>query len=323
VVTPIPVSNPTVGTGLQAVAMYLHEPRTAEADAPTPMSGLGAMYTDEQSWFAGAFHQDYLLNDTMRLLLVGGAGAVDLEYYGVGPDSEFADNPADYTLRSQIALVDTQYRLPWTDHWYLGPSYRFSNGQVDFDVPDAAGLPDAATFQNAALGLALTYDSRSDTFYPTSGTYAELEWLDSGAVWGGDFDYGRGAASINRYLGLTERLTLALRGDLQGVSAGAPFFGLASPDVRGYSRLRYANDYALSVHAEGRYKVLPRWGFVVFVDTGWVGDSVDGLLEQETVSSFGGGIRWQPVADKGLNLGLDIAFTDEDSVVFIQIGERF
>ncbi|MGB2338092.1 MAG: hypothetical protein ACPH5V_12295 [Alcanivorax sp.] len=54
VVAPIPVSNPTMGTGLQLATLYLHPSRDGNG-GPNPTSGLGAMYTDTDSWVVGPF----------------------------------------------------------------------------------------------------------------------------------------------------------------------------------------------------------------------------------------------------------------------------
>mgnify|MGYP003133653538 CR=1 FL=1 len=73
VVAPIPVSNPTMGTGLQLATLYLHPSRDGNG-GPNPTSGLGAMYTDTNSWGVGAFHQDYLLDDRLRVTAAACAG---------------------------------------------------------------------------------------------------------------------------------------------------------------------------------------------------------------------------------------------------------
>jgi hypothetical protein len=39
--------------------------------------------------------------------------------------------------------------------------------------------------------------------------------------------------------------------------------------------------------------------------------------------STGGGIRWQVLGDKKLNLGIDVGYSDGESVIFIQAGEKF
>jgi hypothetical protein len=60
VIMPIPVSNPTVGTGLGLVSMILYK---AGANAPTSSTTLGGFYTSNESWAAGVSHKTYLLDD--------------------------------------------------------------------------------------------------------------------------------------------------------------------------------------------------------------------------------------------------------------------
>ena len=46
---PIPVSNPTVGTGIQAALLYLHPKTSTDSTALNPTSGIMGMYTDSDS----------------------------------------------------------------------------------------------------------------------------------------------------------------------------------------------------------------------------------------------------------------------------------
>ncbi len=57
VAVPIPISNPTVGTGLQAALLYLHPKKDTQPQNST--SGIVGMYTDSNSWLAGIFHDGY------------------------------------------------------------------------------------------------------------------------------------------------------------------------------------------------------------------------------------------------------------------------
>ena len=61
-----------------------------------------------------------------------------------------------------------------------------------------------------------------------------------------------------------------------------------------------------------------------FYDHGWISEAADELLSGESAHSTGTGLHWQTTRDKPLHLGLDVAFTaDNDTVFFIQLGERF
>lgn len=106
-------------------------------------------------------------------------------------------------------------------------------------------------------------------------------------------------------------------------SGDAPFFDLSYLDMRGFARGRYQDNLTFSLHAEGRYKFLRRWGMVAFVETGWYGEDYQNLLSSQTIYSYGVGIRWQVTEDRKMNLGVDVAFSNDDQAVYIQVGESF
>jgi hypothetical protein len=58
VMMPLPVSNPTAGTGLGLVSVVLYK-----ANAPTSSTTLGGFYTSNESWAAGVSRKTYLRDD--------------------------------------------------------------------------------------------------------------------------------------------------------------------------------------------------------------------------------------------------------------------
>lgn len=325
VVAPIPVSNPTLGSGLELVALYLHPESEGAAGAPNATTGFGGLYTNEGTWFLGAFHQGALWNDRLRILAAAGTGLFELSYFGTSSDSFLSDHPVRFRFDTNILYLRAQVRVPGTENWFLGPTYLFNQADVRFKpgglVPELP--PTGPDLRIAGLGIALTYDTSNDTYYPTAGTRAELSWTDYGAHWGGDFEYTKFGGHVYRYLGAGDRLTIALALDLKGSSGNVPFYDQPYIDVRGYERGRFSNDYTLSLRSEARYKFRPRWGIVAFVDTGWAHESLGGMLGGDRGRSAGAGLRWQAAKDQTLHIGLDAAATEDGSVVFIQLGERF
>ena len=79
----------------------------------------------------------------------------------------------------------------------------------------------------------------------------------------------------------------------------------------------------MSGHVEWRRKFRPRWGFILFYEAGSVASEIDELLNADSISSVGAGIRWQVSDDKKLNLGVDLGFSEDDNAVYVQIGEKF
>lgn len=79
----------------------------------------------------------------------------------------------------------------------------------------------------------------------------------------------------------------------------------------------------MSAHIEWRRKFLPRWGFNLFYSAGSVADSLDTIFQTDTISAYGGGIRWQVTKDKLLNLGIDVGFSKDDYAVYVKVGEQY
>jgi hypothetical protein len=73
VAVPIPMSNPTLGTGLMGGAAYFY-PQTEEQKKKqaASMTGIGGLYTDNESWVAGIAQQSYWDEDKWRLHAIAG-----------------------------------------------------------------------------------------------------------------------------------------------------------------------------------------------------------------------------------------------------------
>ena len=151
----------------------------------------------------------------------------------------------------------------------------------------------------------------------------EAKWTNYGESWGGDYQYNKFGTFLNHYQPVTDQAILALRANAVFSDGDTPFFDLPYLDMRGFAHGRYKDNATFSLHAEGRYKFLPRWGAVGFVETGWYGEDIDSLTSSQTIVSYGGGIRWQVTKDKKMNLGVDIAFSTDDQAIYVQVGEKF
>jgi hypothetical protein len=325
VIVPIPVANPTIGTGLQLAALYLHAKRPGQEDAPGSTSGLVAVGTDRGTRVFGAFHDDSLDNDRFRLNAFVGSARFNLKFYGVGENSPLAGNPISYEMDGGLAQVRGGVRVAGTDHLYAGLTYQYLHSTLTFKTSEVVpGLPDVpASFDSAALGPQLTWDSRDSNYYPTRGQYARVSWLNYGKRWGGDFEFDKFDTFYNHYLPLAVDSLLALRARHQAASDGTPFFALPTLDMRGFSIDRYRDNHTLSLTAEWRHKFTERWGMVAYAEAGRFASTFKQLSDGRTIKTVGGGIRWRVTQERDMNIGLDYAVSSDDRALFIQIAERF
>lgn len=325
VAVPIPISNPTVGTGLQAALLYLHPKKNDSPDAPNATSGLGAMYTDNDTWFSGIFHDDYLLQDKLRLRLAAGTGKVVLDFYGSNTDEQFEDDKIGYSLSPNMGMVQVQGRLLAESAWFAGLRVFYSQTDVVFDL-DAfiSGIPlieDRVTLVD--LALVLDYDSRDNNYYPANGSYFQSSFSREDEAWGSDYNYNRIKLDYRYYQSQSQRNVYGVRFMVHTVSGEAPFFALPSLKLRGFSSTKYQDDAATSAHFEWRHKFQPRWGFIAGFESGAVADTVSNTFDQTWINSAALGVRWQVDSKKKFNLGIDYGGNGDDQALYVQVGETF
>lgn len=328
VIAPIPLSNPTLGSGLELVTLYLHPPKPDTPEGVNATTGIAGLYTDNDSWGAGVFHRNSFFADRLRLFTAAGTGDFQLNYFGSSSDSVLSQNPLHYEIDMDLLHAEFQIRIPGTEHWYLGPALTRATGNINFRIGiDSDLLPNeiGAGIDTGSFALLLGYDTRNDDFYPTQGMELSASITDNSETWGSDFDYQKFTLGFSVYHPFNGQITLAFNTEIQGSSDTVPFFDLSSPQIRGYERGQLADDYALLLRGEVKYKMTQRWGIVGFADLGWVGESLDDLTSfgDRNGGSIGTGLRWQVVAGRTLNLGLDIATSDDGSAFIIRIGESF
>lgn len=318
---PIPVANPTVGNGLQAVLMYLHPKKTDTKHNTT--SGIAGLYTDTESWFVGAFHDDYLAGDKYRYSIFMGTGEFNLDYYGIG--NGLGDRSVSYQFNMQVFAPKFQFRIANLKNWFTGVHYIYLDSDSIFRLSELdPNLSDLEiSVKTAGLGLLLTYDSRDDNYYPTSGQWFETKLTDYRDTWGGKDSYQKTTTFINHYQPVTNDLVIALRANLQTSDGDTPFFDLPTLKMRGFSSDRYRDQHTISLHSEARYKFLPRWGVTGFYEVGWFNNNSSDLFDDDMIKSIGAGLRWQVTKEQGMNLGVDVAYSSGDYTVYVQVGEGF
>ncbi len=322
VVVPIPVSNPTIGTGLAVTALYLHPQIKEGGDVPTTTSGVVGMYTDSESWLTGIFHDGFYADDRYRVRAALGYGDFKLKFYGIGNDSIFRDNPINYQARTTAFMPRVLFNLP-SNNWFLGPHYFYLNLDYVFDFSSLLpGLPKReASSTTAGLGLVAVYDSRDNNMWPAEGSWFEMTATNYGENFGGDFDYNKLILKFAQYFPPAETIILAYRLDGQFIKGDAPFYDLSQMHLRGFPSGRYVDDYAVSGQVEGRWNFYKRWSAVLFGGVGRIADEFNELGSSPNLYAGGTGIRYRIKEKEKLNIGADMTYGDGQFEFYVVVGD--
>jgi hypothetical protein len=318
---PIPISNPTIGSGLGAALLYLHSKNDADPKQPTSTTGLLGMYTNTESWAVGAFHDGFYFKDRTRLRAAAGYGEFNLKFYGIG-NIDLGNNPIKYKADTLAFMPRALFRLP-KNNWFFGPHYYYLNIETEFDLssilPNLPAINDQT--KTAGLGLIGLYDSRDNNLWPNDGTWFEATATNYGEHFGGDFAYNKLMLKFGQYFPLGEPVTLAYRLDGQFIDGDAPFYDLSQIRLRGFPGGRYLNDIAVTAQTEVRWKFFKHWTALAFGGVGWIAEDIDVLFDDSAKPAGGVGLRYMIAEKQKLNIGLDVTYGDGNIAIYVQIGD--
>jgi hypothetical protein len=321
---PVPtiISDPTLGTGLALALMYLHPQKEGDDSGRSNITGVAGMYTSTDSWMGAVFHNGSYLEDRYRISGGVAYGEFNLKYYGIGNDSPIRDNPIDFNAKTTLFMPKVLLRLP-IENWFAGPSYHFMKIDNTFDFSSLLPiLPESRiATQTAGLGLTVSHDSRDNNMWAYSGNWFELTLSDYGQYLGGDFDYQKLKAKFVHYIPVGETTTVAYRLDGQVIGGSAPFYDLASLNLRGFPMGLYSDKVAATAQVQGNWRFRPRWIALAFGGGGRIADDISDLGGQPTRWAGGMGLRYVLNEKQRLSLGVDVTYGNDEIGIYIQMGD--
>jgi hypothetical protein len=328
-IMPIPMVNPTIGTGLGAMTMYLFE---AGENAPPSSLFLGGFYTDSESWAGGLGTLTYFKDDKYRLAGFLGYFDVNVDFYGIG--SGAGDRGIVVPLNQSGSIFVPSFLFRIAENLYLGPRYRLVSFETRIDksgVPSGHAhelLPDEIKVKSSGLGIVLDYDSKDNKFYPYSGAYLDVNTNFANKAFGSDRDYQQLEVGFNLYKKIGEEQVLAWRATGCFAGGDTPFyelcmFGSVFDAMRGYVTGQYRDNISLTTQLEYRRRIYKKLGMVAFGGIGQVAPDLNELNSDDILGSAGLGIRFMPSKEAGVNLSLDYARGKDSDAWYFRIGEAF
>lgn len=327
-VLPVPmvITEPAVGYGGGLMLLHFSESlaeagqKSREAGGPlTPpnITGVAAMGTENGSRGAGLFHFHTWDQDRYRYIGALAQGRMNLEYYGLLNQGRSYELKGTFLVQQLLAKVGDS-------RWYIGPRYTYFKSDTTFTGAAATelGIKDQS-LNVGKLGLVVDYDNRDNMFYPTKGSYAELEAQFARSWLGSSKSFENYRAVGYTWLPLNPKWTLGLRLDGQTTSGSVPFYAQPYVDLRGVSRGRYQDRTALATEMELRWNVTPRWSILGFSGVGKAYGRWRSFGEADNVVSVGTGFRYLIARKLGLTVGIDIAHSKDQNAFYIQVGSAW
>lgn len=326
---PIPISNPTIGSGLALALMALY--RVDGATQPSN-TAVGAFKTDNGSSGCGVLQETYIGDSGWQANGALLKADLNLDFYGIGSDqgSQNKSLPINQEIVGGTAWV-MKALAPGLS---IGPRYRYDtvNVRLNGDRQKLDNFPFSLPplnidLKESTLEALVQYDTRDSRYGPARGWFAEFSAAFTDKALGSDINYQRYTMAVNWYYPITNRLVLGLRGTLCEASDSAPFFALCqfgmSNDLRGYVAGRYRDKTMFATQAELRWAAWKRLGMVGFVGVGNVADQFSDLKISDPLASYGLGIRYLASSSNRVNIGIDVAYAEHDYAIYFRIGEAF
>jgi outer membrane protein assembly factor BamA len=321
---PIVISNPNIGSGVGATGMYFFDiGQRADGVPRSNIQAFGA-YTNTDSLLAGLLSNLHFKQDSIRSKLGLFNARINNDYRDpLGGEVKFATNVL-------AAYGEARYRL-WHDY-FLGGQVLVSDVQYDPDTPrDAAYLERVGAKDVTAMGIGpvLSYDTRDNIHYPSSGTFVEIKGFYKPEAWGNENTYAVADAAVNHFIGLAERHILALRLYGRTGTDDTPYSDKSrlgqQSDLRGFKSGEISALTLVAGQAEYRWQFTERWGAVAFGGLSKLWDEdLEALITEDVYYSGGVGIRYMINTDQKINFRIDVAIGNDDNEgVYVGIREAF
>ena len=330
VAAPVPISNPTLGSGLAGGGGYIYRVDPADDVSPPTMTGMGGMYTSNKSWALAGIHDMKWKRDRFRLHAMGGFGNINMDFSGKGLIPGEDETRIPVNIRG--AFVETDFEGRIFERVFVGPRFVgfFSETRLNFpQLPVPPDFPELVLdFKTISLGFKLMRDTRDSVFYPREGSWADFTAAFYREGIGSDFDYEKYMASFNVYQSLSPTQVIAARVSTCGVNGDTPFFDLCflgmEEDLRGYRLGAFQDERLLAAQVEYRLELFWRFSVVGFVGVGQVAARFDEFKKSNWLPGAGFGFRILVAKENHVNLRVDFAWgRNGNSATYVNGAEAF
>ncbi|WP_157826692.1 BamA/TamA family outer membrane protein [Colwellia sp. 12G3] len=330
IAVPIPVVDPTIGTGLVVAGAYYHSQSAGErASQPASATQVVAAYTNNDSYAYGLIQKNYWQQDTWRFVSTAAYVALKLTLI----DSQYSEDGSQLDWNIEGTLIKSELLRRFDENWYLGGQIRLINnkqtfsGKVEGEAFDQANDPDTKEDSDIAkangLGLLVQYDSRDSQTNPYKGQRFEFDALLNSTSIGSTKTYQSFNLRYRYYHQLANPLVLSLETKGCAKSGHAPLWDYCTIGLRGFSATSYLDKTSFSAQSELRWRAWHDLGLVAFAGIGYNARSIAQLGDNNSVNSYGLGLRYMLLESQRINFRVDYARSGDDNALYVSVAEAF
>jgi outer membrane protein assembly factor BamA len=322
---PIIITEPAVGFGLGLAAVFL-QPRHGEGEAGWKrpnISAAGGLATENGTTGGGVFDMRYWRNGTLKSKAGLFSTSVNLDFYGFNSQSDEMK-----AIRYNLDVKGTHLALEKTTpienlSVEMGYTYADITASLARDGSSVSSLPDGVALRISGLSASLIYDSRDNLFSPQNGVFSKTTVFASGEVLGADVDFQKLSQMLILYHTINEHWMAGIKVDRQKVFGDYPFFAKPFISLRGVPAMMYQGESMLCAEIEVQHRLTERFRVLGFVGAGQTWDSIGPFDRNQSVTSGGVGFRYRLARKFGMDVGVDVATSGEDSAIYLQFGSAW
>jgi outer membrane protein assembly factor BamA len=247
-------------------------------------------------------------------------------YYGIGSGS-LRNDLETYDANFPRFISSLSYRI--TPTIFTGIQYRLDV----FDIPKTGPLLTANAPIGilggtiSTIGLALSFDSRDDIFYPRKGVLLNLNAEHASQIVGADYKYSLFHLDATVYKTIFTNHVVVGNSFIAGSVGQLPYFNYfylsSGKRGRGFNDRRFIDKSMALLQLEYRFPIYNRFRGVAFASTGNVAPKLSNIFANDPKVAYGAGLRFQ-LSKKQLNhLRFDVAHSVEGFQFYLTIGEAF
>ena len=322
-IEPTIITEPAVGYGLALALVWFHS-SYGDQDYPPSMTGVLGMGTENESWGAGVFHYGYYKQDRIRFRAALIKAGLNVAYYGSGNYGILGDKSINANLDTWVLSTQLTFRLGKSD-FFAGVRYEYMPTDIVFDLPIDIPKFEGKTIQSdlGEASAVVFYDTRNNIFSPSRGVYLELGGTYSDTWLGGDVSYGRVQAIGMGYFPASDKVNFSIRYDTQFSLGDVPFWARPWVDLRGAPLVKYQNKNIASMEAQVDWNAYKRWTLLGFTGIGHAFSDFGEFDKGKSVRTLGGGFRYLIARKLGAQMGIDVAFSNDDWAFYIVFGNSW